>query len=358
LAIKRAGNAQQQALALHMASLHPNVRVGAKTAGFLNNKASNYHWEQMRSILKDASATGSAEGRSTDDKSLFVETILTAIAPDSGSIEQTPSLVDTSKAIGLSKSTTRRKLKVATAKRNSLLANLDSVKWSRRSKRRKGFSKITMEIRASVCDWVKNHPNVIHSPIANDTILIKLEGHEEKQRVGKLLLEIPVRELHCLMVAKAEVGGLAVARDDCNQIIISDSMLRKIIKKDMPQVKKATDRHKQMCGCEVCIQIASHHKSLTAWRYRLLRKLEADAKDFPDDSEEQQQARQYRQSFLNDLGQLKQEKPRHAIASIMCDAASMTKLCRNSEEPKWFVKVSWGNSIQTPRWHTTASAMR
>mgnify|MGYP000040289675 CR=1 FL=1 len=139
-------------------------------------------------------------------------------------------------------------MKVATAKQNSLVANLESVKWSRQSKKRKGFSKITTEKRAAVCDWVKNHPNVIHSPIANDTILVKLEGHDEKQRVGKLLLEISVRELHCLMVAKAEVGGLAVARDDSERIIISDSMLRKIIKKDMPQVKKATDRHKHsMC---------------------------------------------------------------------------------------------------------------
>jgi hypothetical protein len=120
---------------------------------------------------------------------------------------------------------------------------------------------------------------VIHSPIANDTILVKLEGHDEKQRVGKLLLEIPVRELHCLMVAKAEVGGLALAQDDSERIIISDSMLRKIIKKDMPQVKKATDRHKQMCGCELCIQCALHQKSLSAWRYRRLQKLEADAKD-------------------------------------------------------------------------------
>jgi hypothetical protein len=39
-----------------------------------------------------------------DDKSLFVETALTVIAPPgSSSIEQAPSLLDTSKAIGLSK---------------------------------------------------------------------------------------------------------------------------------------------------------------------------------------------------------------------------------------------------------------
>jgi hypothetical protein len=57
-AIKTAGNARQQALPLHMASLHPDVCDCAKTAGFFNNEASKYHWEQMHSILKDASATG------------------------------------------------------------------------------------------------------------------------------------------------------------------------------------------------------------------------------------------------------------------------------------------------------------
>jgi hypothetical protein len=44
-AIKRAGNTKQQSLALHIVSLHPDVRVCAKTAGFFNNEASNYHWE-------------------------------------------------------------------------------------------------------------------------------------------------------------------------------------------------------------------------------------------------------------------------------------------------------------------------
>jgi hypothetical protein len=209
------------------------------------------------------------------------------IAPESGSIERTPTIVwFTSKALGLPLSSIRRKLKVAYAKRNSLIVNLNSAKWSRPSKKHKGFLKITSEIRAVVYDWVKNHPNVIHSHIANGTILINLEGRkEEKQRVGKLLLEIPVCELHCLMVAKA------AARDESNQIIISHAMLQQILKNDMPQVKKAIYRHRQMCGCEVCIGCSSHQKSLTAWRYRRLRKLEADTKDLLEDSQEQQQAR-------------------------------------------------------------------
>jgi hypothetical protein len=79
------------------------------------------------------------------------------------------------------------------------------------------------------------------------------------------------------VVAKAEVGGLAVAQDDSDLMIISDTMLQKIIKEDMLQVKKAIDPHKQMCGCKVCIQCASHQKSLTAWHYQRLQNLEDES---------------------------------------------------------------------------------
>jgi hypothetical protein len=78
-----------------------------------------------------------------------------------------------------------------------------------------------------------------------------MQGPQRNAEGRKLLLEITVCELHCLMVAKAEVGGLAAAQDDSNQKIISNTMQQKIIKKDLPQVKKATDWHKHMCGCEV-----------------------------------------------------------------------------------------------------------
>lgn len=169
---------------------------------------------------------------------------------------------------------------------------------------------------------MRNQPNVIHSPIASDTLLVKVKGQQEKQRVGKLLLEIPLRELHSLMVSSLEDGGLPEVRDADNKIIVSDTMLRCIIKEEIPELQKATDRHKQMCGCEVCISCASQLKSLNAWRYRSLRKLVAAAKAIPENSSLRMNAdnktNTFRQHFLDHDGGLKQEKPRHAVTSIMC----------------------------------------
>jgi hypothetical protein len=48
---------------------------------------------------------------------------------------------------------------VATAKQNLLGANLNLPKWLRPSKKCKGF----LKIKAVVCDWAKNHKNMIHS---------------------------------------------------------------------------------------------------------------------------------------------------------------------------------------------------
>ena len=46
-AIKQSGDEHQQALALHLASLYPDIQVAAKTAGFFNNQASFYHLNQL-----------------------------------------------------------------------------------------------------------------------------------------------------------------------------------------------------------------------------------------------------------------------------------------------------------------------
>jgi hypothetical protein len=54
---------------------------------------------------------------------------------------------------------------------------------------------------------------VVTSPIYNETILVKQEpGSSEKRRVPKLLLETPVWELHNLLVAPVEQGGLPEGR--------------------------------------------------------------------------------------------------------------------------------------------------
>ena len=67
------------------------------------------------------------------------------------------------------------------------------------------------------------------SPIANDCINLSIEGQVEPQLVRKFSFQVLVRELHNKMVSPPEEGGLKEARYADNNIIISNSNLRKIL---------------------------------------------------------------------------------------------------------------------------------
>ena len=64
--------------------------------------------------------------------------------------------------------------------------------------------------------------------------------------IPELLFKVSVREIHNSMVSRPEVDGLKEARDEENNIIISDSTLRNIIP---PQHKNLTSQYKDMHRC-------------------------------------------------------------------------------------------------------------
>ena len=51
-----------------------------------------------------------------------------------------------------------------------------------------------------------HHPQVVQSPIANDCLKAKVDGHTEPQLVPKLLLQVSVRDLNKNLVIKADNG--------------------------------------------------------------------------------------------------------------------------------------------------------
>ena len=80
-----------------------------------------------------------------------------------------------------------------------------------------------------------NHPQVVQSPIANDCLKVKFYGYTEPQLFPKLLLQVSVRELYNNLVSTTIYCGLKEARDEDDNIIISDSTLRSLFP---PQIKK------------------------------------------------------------------------------------------------------------------------
>ena len=58
---------------------------------------------------------------------------------------------------------------------------------------------------------------------------MSINGHSEKQMAPKLLLQVSAQELHNKMVSTLEEGGLKEARDEENNIIISNYTLCNIL---------------------------------------------------------------------------------------------------------------------------------
>ena len=79
-----------------------------------------------------------------------------------------------------------------------------------------------------------------------------------------------VRELHNIFVSYPNYGGLKYARNEDDNIIISDSTFRSLLP---PQLKQMSARYKVMCGCECFTSAKGIHSSLLSWCDRYLKKL-------------------------------------------------------------------------------------
>ena len=53
-----------------------------------------------------------------------------------------------------------------------------------------------------------HHPQVVQSPILNDSLKVNIDGHTEPQLVPKLLLQVSIRELHNSLVIDPIDGGI------------------------------------------------------------------------------------------------------------------------------------------------------
>jgi hypothetical protein len=283
--LESVGDEASQAQALKDVSELHDKRRAAKAAGYHASEeveTALYSQRQRKKMYQRATATAKVRAGVNDDQRSWVEAnqVGEAASPGDG---KKPTLAARARATGLPASTARRGLLAAEAKRAQLTAHAKGIAWSS-VKARKGHSKITEAVRAALLVWVLNHSRVINSPIANETLLVKNEETGKMERVGKLLLEISVRELHndLIELPPAEGGkggGLAEARDSTSRkVIISDTALRYLLP---PQLKPMTEKHKQMCGCETCLVPDSHQKTLNAWRSRHKREMTAKANAMP-----------------------------------------------------------------------------
>jgi hypothetical protein len=308
-AVKLAGCAkEQQALALHLALLHADIQEMAESAGFKNetSKAVACQKEQMKEIMQDATKN---EGTLNSRQEGFPNAVFAVAAPDAHETLMDGGLVPDPGAPSMRG--------CAVKKRTALKAGTNSGPWATMVQKQKGKLKTSPEAVEAACEHIVHHQNVIHSPIANDSLLIKLPGMAGKSRVGKLLLETPVRELHNQMVAE---DGLKEAQNGAGQVLISDTTLRKTINERLPQLRCLTARHKQMRGCETCSTMSSNHKSLIGFCQRFLRelKIKAECQDQAAAcrTRAQFEHQSHRHCFLdlsNYKSNVRHPKPRHGV---------------------------------------------
>ena len=144
------------------------------------------------------------------------------------------------------------------------------MRWSSVAARRK-YSKITSELKVKLHNWILRHPHVIKSPYPQDTLLWKKQDGTV-ERIPKILISISIRELHNDMLKKESDGGLDGAVDTNGNAVISDTSLRD----NLPfNLRALTERHKQVCGCEVCTVVNKYHNTLKLFRYKRLKKLKS-----------------------------------------------------------------------------------
>ena len=321
------GGHEVQAQALHdYCESHPAV---AKAAGFFPEEevqVALFAAGQRNRMLERAAPGGKAHANASHDQRSFVAANMAAIAPspkkEGEAGPSRPSQAAIARSIpALPKRTAHRLLAAATERRGKLSEREAGICWSLLAKR-KGHRKVTGLVRKALFAWIRDHPRVVPSPITNDTLLVMNEATGQKERVGKLLLEIPVRELHNDLIElpppEGRGGGLPEARDESGKIVISETALRSLVAA-MKILKPMTQRHKMMCGCEICIVIDQMQRSLNTFRVRLRRKLIAAAEAMGDGAAKDralQAAESYQPSLA--FGAPWHLKPTQALGEIQC----------------------------------------
>ena len=77
--------------------------------------------------------------------------------------------------------------------------------------------------------WITRHSQVFQSPVSNGCLKVMFYDQTETRLVPKLLFQVSVRELNNSLVSDSNCGGLRDARDEDDNIIISDYELRSLL---------------------------------------------------------------------------------------------------------------------------------
>ena len=79
--------------------------------------------------------------------------------------------------------------RVGAVKSKSKAIKILNKPWALKHKRKENY-KINEQIKKSLYIWNIHHPQILQSPIVNDCLKVKIDGHTEPSLVPKLLLHV------------------------------------------------------------------------------------------------------------------------------------------------------------------------
>jgi hypothetical protein len=193
------------------------------------------------------------QAKTTDEKRDAVKVMLTFSVPLPEKMTLVPSQRDCARVLGMPQSTLATREKALIEKRQQLSAGKKGIFWAL-SKRKKGYSKINNAIRLLLVMAFNDHPHVIVSPNARDTLQVK-NADGKKVAVPKLLTQVSLGTIFSDIIKdnptiKNKVGERAF------RYIISG----------LGSVCHFTNSYKQMCGCMECVGLHTLHCLLLAKR--------------------------------------------------------------------------------------------
>jgi hypothetical protein len=243
--ILRAGSMQVQAAVLHAVTDHPSLAPARELASIDSSKmqaAYKFVCKQYSCLMKTNRNWDFSRAKTTDEKRDAVEVVLafSALLPEKMIL--VPSQHDPARVLGMPQSTLATREKALFEKRRQLSAGKKGIFWAL-AKRKKGYSKINDAVRSLLVTAFNNHPHVIVSPNARDTLQVK-NAEGEKVAVPKLLTQVGLGTIFSDIIKdnptiKNKVGERAF------RYIISNS-------------------YKQMCGCTECVCLHTLHCLLLA----------------------------------------------------------------------------------------------
>ena len=227
----------------------------------------------------------------------------------------------------VSRSACKRLVNKAEQRRNDLSVSETVSSWSIISNRN-GYNTQQSKVNKELLDWILNHHHVIRSP--QETVLVKVpspNGTKSLERVGKLLLEISVRELHQDLMKDPPIGFRgAYSTDVPKKLLISERYLRNMLP---PQLKSMSFADKQLCGCSCCTITKMVHACLLKYRKRTLSQQTTLTRvRTRNNNSKSLDLEEYRMEIL-DTNSHKHPHPRDYLKTITCKNDSHNSL------PKW-----------------------